>query len=140
MSIRTATAVAAVAALAVLVCLAGCGKAGRPVAPPDSTYPQVYPNPTLGPAAARQLPGRAEPPGWDEDDLKSRFTKQGTYRDPAVEATQMGSQGRVQPGANLPNSRSVPSDSPMEGGLGAPNQSPLPPVQPLPGPEGSEGQ
>ena len=133
-------AVAAAAALALMLCLAGCGKAGRPVAPQDSTYPQVYPNPTLGPTAARQLPGRAEPPGWDDDDLKARFTKQGTYRDPAVEATQIGTQGRVLPGANLPNSRPETPSSPMEGGLGAPSQSPLPPVQPFPGPEGSDGQ
>lgn len=125
---------AALAALALLLCLAGCGKAGRPVAPQDSTYPQLYPNPTLGPAAARQSPGRAEPPAWDEEDLKARFTKTGTYRDPAVEATQLGTGTRVLPGANLPNAQSTTAESSLDRGLGQPSLSPLPPLQPDPGP------
>ncbi|HIJ63989.1 MAG TPA: hypothetical protein HPQ04_14955 [Rhodospirillaceae bacterium] len=130
----------ALAALSLLVCLTACGKAGRPVAPPDSTYPQIYPNPALGPSAARQSPGRAEPPGWDQEDLKARFTKAGTYRDPAVEATQLGTGSRVLPGSNLPNAQTTTPDSPLDRGFGAPSQSPLPPLSPAPGAADTEGQ
>ena len=54
--------------IAVGVCglLAGCGKAGRPLAPADSTFPQTYP--------ARDLvPKSALPPEWDQDDMKQAY-------------------------------------------------------------------
>ena len=124
-------------AAAALASLAACGKAGRPVAPPDTQYPHVYPNPALGPTAAKQKDGKALPPEWDQQDLKERFSPDGNYIDPAVRATTLNTLGRVLPGANLPNTTTVQGGDPMTQGLGAPSSSPLPPVQPpaVPGEE-----
>lgn len=119
-----------------LASLAGCGKAGRPVQPPDSQYPHIYPSPALGPTPAKQKEGKALAPEWDQQDLKDRFSAGGSYIDPAVRATTLNTVGRVAPGANLPNSTTVQGGDPMTQGLGASGSSPLPPVQPtVPGEE-----
>ena len=123
-------------AAAALASLAGCGKAGRPQQPPDSTFQRIYPDPSSGPAAAQQKAGRALPPEWDQQDLKNRFTANGSYIDPSTTAIQ-GNQ--IVPGSNLPNSFPSLGNSPFDKGLGAPTQSPLPPVQPLP-PAGEDEQ
>lgn len=118
---------------AAVASLAGCGKAGRPVQPPDSQYPHIYPNPNLGPSQTPQTKAQPEqaPPS-----VEPRFTPGGSYVDPSVRAT-LNTPGAVQPGSNLPNSRTLTGNNPMEQGLGAPSMSPLPPFEP-PTPEGQE--
>ncbi len=119
----------ALAAL-LLFSLSGCGKAGRPLQPADSTYPKIYPNPTATPPTAPQRDGRALPPEWDQQDLKARFTQGGSYIDPSTQVAP----GQIPLNSNLPNTtRSVGSD-PFSQGLVSTGQSPLPPVQPIPTP------
>lgn len=115
-----------IAAVAV-ASLAGCGKAGRPVQPPGSNYPRVYPDPALGPTSAQQKEGRAAPPEWDQQDLKDRFTPGGAYIDPS---TKVVPGNQVLPASNLPNSTQTQSSSDIFSKGLAPTQSPLPPVQP----------
>ncbi len=114
--------VAALIVLSALTPLAGCGKPGRPQAPPGTVYPRVYPNPALGPTAPQEKPqpkaGQAPPAG--------------VYIDPSVRATILDSQTRVLPGSNLPNSQTGTGNTPFDQGLGAPTMSPLPPIQTAP--------
>ena len=72
--------------------LAGCGKAGRQPAPPGAYYPQAYPsgNKPAGTVMEGPIPanppqqGRALPPEWDQQDLRSLTAKDGTYLDPST--------------------------------------------------------
>ncbi|HIJ38599.1 MAG TPA: hypothetical protein HPP80_06845, partial [Rhodospirillaceae bacterium] len=123
--------------LCLLMLLTGCGKAGRPLPPPDNTYPQLYPNPKLAPTAAKQKDGKAEPPGWDAQDLQARFSPKGSYVDPSVEATLLSSPGRVLPASNLPNASSTGQQTPFDQGLSGASLSPLP-AQPKDVPIGDE--
>jgi predicted small lipoprotein YifL len=129
--------IAVTLAVAAIVSLAGCGKAGRPLQPPDSTFPQIYPSPSSGPMAAQQKEGRALPPEWDQQDLKDRFTPNGSYIDPSTKVIQTN---QIVPGSNLPNSFQSQGNTPFDKGLGAPSQSPLQPVQPSPPPGEDEQQ
>lgn len=107
----------ALAAL-VLLSLSACGKAGRPLQPPGSVYPRIYPNPKATPATAEQKEGRALPPEWDQQDLKARFTPEGSYIDPSTQVAPS------QTSPSLPNTtRSVGSD-PFAQGLGGGGQAP----------------
>ncbi|MDR3441157.1 hypothetical protein [Telmatospirillum sp.] len=102
---------AAFAALA----LVSCGKAGRPLQPADSVYPRIYPDPQNTPATAAQKTGRALPPEWDQQDLKDRFTSNGSYIDPSTKVLQ-GSQNL--PPAGLSNTTTSGSD-PFNQNLGS---------------------
>jgi len=111
---------ALVLATSLLLSLAGCGKAGRPVAPPDSVYPRIYPNKDLRPSSIEQKDGRALPPEWDQQDLKDRFTKNGSYIDPSA---------NVDPStARSPTSATgsqIQGTDPFSKGLGSTSQSQL---------------
>ncbi len=120
----------ALVAASALAPLAGCGKPGRPQAPPDTVYPRVYPNPALGPT---QPQPQAQPQAQQQQPQpkEGQLTPSGTYIDPSVRATILDAQTRVLPGSNLPNAQPSTGNSPFDQGLGAPTMSPLPPVQPM---------
>jgi predicted small lipoprotein YifL len=107
----------------VLLSLSGCGKAGRPLPPPDSVYPQTYPNRNLTPSSVEQKEGRALPPEWDQQDLQARFTPDGSYIDPSAKVNQE-TQKPTQPNAQIMGT------DPFNKGMGEPTPSPLQPTSP----------
>lgn len=118
-------------ALATLLPLAldGCGKAGRPLQPPDSVYPRTYPNPNEG---VPQKKDGALPPEWDQQDMNARFTKEGSYIDPSAAVPQTNS---IPLNSNLPNTTRASSTDPFSQGLSNSGQSSLPSNQAPPSDE-----
>lgn len=92
--------------------LSGCGKPGRPLTPPGSTYPQIYPDPKLAPPSAQKSGEPAKAQSWDQQDNdavqaaqtdgQKHFTAQGSYVDPAVQDLLRSQAGLIAPGSLLP--------------------------------------
>ena len=70
---RGASALALAGALALLVALSACGKAGSPSVPPNSTFPKVYP----ANAARQPNPGQSQ-----QANQAATFTSSGAWIDP----------------------------------------------------------
>jgi predicted small lipoprotein YifL len=103
--------------------LAGCGRPGRPLAPPGSTYPLVYPNPADIPGGVPQAPVAAP----------QAQSPSGNRIDPSVRAMTLSPP--PVPGANLPNTTTIQGNDPMERSIGPQGPSPLalPPAFPAEG-------
>lgn len=109
------------------VALAGCGKAGRPIAPPDSVYPRQYPDPDLSKS-------RAMAPEWDKEDLEQAKPQgvpkqpKAIYIDPSVGQPA----GTQKAPMNGPRGTTTVTGDPLLQGLGGPGNmdQALPPVQP----------
>jgi hypothetical protein len=70
-----------VVAIAAVILLSGCGRAGRPQPPEGSKFPLFYPAGQATPTPAKQTPGRAYPPEWDDQDLSEA---QKPFVDPSI--------------------------------------------------------
>jgi hypothetical protein len=119
--------------LAAVLGLAGCGKAGRPLAPPGSTFPEVYPNKNLAPAAEKPAEAEVQKQGEKlpepaSPSNKGSFAPNGAFIDPSA----LQPQG---PAGILPQplQANQPTNIPFDSGMGAPSTAPLPPVQPSTG-------
>lgn len=111
-------------ALAALLALAACGKAGSPVVP-GSSFPHPYPDPKLAPtAAAKAAP--EDQPGVQGDANKAKFSAKGSYIDPAVRSTEL-QRSAIAPGSTLPYSQTQTpgSNTPFNQSLSNYGQSPL---------------
>ena len=107
--------------LALTIGLGGCGRAGKPLQPPNAFYPRTYPDAKQIPTQAREVDGKALPPEWTKEDLDEAARK-GTYVDPSVNLQQIQN-----PAFNQSIRSSNPQGDIMDKGLGAPSTSPLPP-------------
>jgi hypothetical protein len=106
--------------------LTACGKAGRPLQPPGSSFPRIYPNP-----AAQQYVVPDEP---TQQNVQQRTSPGGSRIDSSVQNIMLNSgPARVTPGMNLPNTTSTLGNGPLDQGLGSQSISPLA----LPPPPGS---
>ena len=115
---------------AVAVTLSGCGKAGRPVVPPDATYPRNYPSRALGPTPATQKEGKALAPEWDQQDLKEAYSPGGSLIDSSMRQLNPALLGIGAPTQNMPNTQpSQAGLSPFDQGLSPSNQTQLPPIE-----------
>ncbi|HLN23104.1 MAG TPA: hypothetical protein VK558_03885 [Patescibacteria group bacterium] len=125
---RLVTTVTLLAAVAIT--LSGCGKSGRPVTPPDATYPRTYPSRALGPTPATQKEGKALAPEWDQQDLKEAYGPGGSYIDSSMRQLNPALLGIGAPTQNLPNTQpSQAGMTPFDQGLNPSNPTPLPPVE-----------
>lgn len=112
-------------ALAALLLLAACGKAGSPTVP-GSSFPHPYPNPKLAPTEAVKAAAPEDQAGLQGDADKAKFSNKGSYIDPAVRSTEL-QRSAVAPGATLPYSQTQTpgSNTPFNQSLSNYGQSPL---------------
>ncbi len=126
--------------------LAGCGKAGRPLAPPGAYYPQAYPagNKPAGTAVQAPVPanppqaGRALPPEWDQQDLQSLKAKDGTYLDPSVRNPRVDLGGLLQQ-QQATSRTTISNGNPLQSNpIGQPGVGGLPAIDTVIPPESSQ--
>ena len=113
-------------ALALLLTLAACGKAGSPVVP-GSHFPHPYPDPKLSPTQTAAPAPPEDQAAMQGDGKKAQFTDKGSYIDPSVKDAELRRGSTVTPGSTLPFTNTITpgTDTPFNKTLGVPGASPL---------------